>query len=175
MKKTMLLLACVLTGTAAAQVPDLSGVNVTFLLGLAGDPLMLGLFLFGLLATLKRNLRGRQPPVEWAPWRWWGLAIAASVVCSGLLHLLTGRALLLLPDWRGFVLFAVVAALVAIVGRDGLKTALEWLGGARPAPVTVEHAGTVEVNPPSPAAVTPGGPVVTVQRSGRPIDEEVPR
>ncbi|OOV11353.1 hypothetical protein [Deinococcus sp. LM3] len=169
--KLIILLLC-LSGLASAQVPDLSSVNVAFLLNLASDPVGLGLLVFGLMATLKRNLARREPPLTWAPWRWWGLTVLVSTVCAGALHLLMG-----FPDVRGFVLFVLVTAVVAIAGRDGLKTALGWLGGLKPAsPVTVEQAGTVEVNaaPAAPAAA-PGEPVITVERPGTPIPEEIPR
>lgn len=175
--KLIILLLCLL-GLASAQVPDLSSVNVAFLLNLASDPVGLGLLVFGLMATLKRNLARREPPLTWAPWRWWGLTLLTSAVCAGALHLLTGRALLGFPDVRGFALFVLVTAVVAIAGRDGLKTALGWLGGLKPAsPVTVEQAGKVEVNavPAAAPVATPGEPVVTVERPGAPIDEDIPR
>ncbi|MFC4639804.1 hypothetical protein [Deinococcus hohokamensis] len=167
-----MLLAVLCGGVALAQVPgpDLSAVNIAWLLGLASDPVTLGILVFGVVSSIKRDLERRQPPVVWNPWLWRGLSLLTGLVLAALLHLATGRAMLALPGWPGVLLFGLVTGVIGIIGRDGLKTILTWVAGMRPATaqVTVEKTDKVEVNPapavsPSPAA----GPTITIERPGQ--------
>lgn len=135
MIRTVLLLV-MLAGFAQAQELDLSGVNVQWLLSLANDPVTLGVLIFGLVSTVKRDLERRAPPVIWNPWLWRGLALGAGLLVSALLHLVTGQAVLALAGWPGVLVFGAVAGMTSIFGRDGLKTVLSWMAGVR-TPTTV--------------------------------------
>lgn len=165
-----LILLVLLLGTASAQAPDLSGVNVLWLLGLANDPMALGLLVFGVVATIKRDLERRAPPVVWNPWLWRGLSFAAGLGLAFLLHAVTGRAMLGLTGLPGVTVFGLVAGAIAIVGRDGLKTVLGWLSGVKAAPVSINQPEqvNVEVNPASvtPPPATPSSATITIQRQG---------
>lgn len=172
--KKLLIVLCVLAGTgwAAAQIPDLSAVNIGWLLGLASDPVTLGVLVFGVVASIKRDLERRQPPVVWNPWLWRGLSLVTGLVLAGILHAVTGRAMLAVPGPAGVLLFGMVTGVMGIVGRDGLKTVLTWLGGMRPAEpqVNVEKAGTVEVHAPAPpsssGATDVAEPSIIIERPG---------
>ena len=157
MIRTVLLLV-MLAGFAQAQELDLSGVNVQWLLSLANDPVTLGVLIFGLVSTVKRDLERRAPPVIWNPWLWRGLALGAGLLVSAVLHLVTGQAVLALAGWPGVLVFGLVAGLAAIFGRDGLKTILGWVAGVR-SPTTVIAAPPVMVpGPTTPGASLPAPP-----------------
>lgn len=113
----------------------MNGDALAWLLALASNPVALGLFVFGLVATVKRSVdgkyalevaAGRSPkPVRARTWR--ALAFGVGLVTSLVLHLVTGRATFG-GGWLGAGAFGLVAGLISIVGRDGLKTVLSWFG-----------------------------------------------
>ena len=140
-----------LAGVAQAQDLDLSGVNVQWLLSLANDPVTLGILIFGLVSTVKRDLERRTPPMVWNPWLWRGLALGAGLVVSVLLHLVTGQAMLALAGWPGVLAFGLVAGLASIFGRDGLKTVLSWMAGVRTPTTVVTTPAVVLPTPTVPA------------------------
>lgn len=143
----LMVMWAVLAGAARAEDgADLSGINVQWLLSLANDPVTLGVLVFGLVSTVKRDLERRAPPVVWNPWLWRGLALGAGLLVSALLHLVTGQATLALTGWPGVLIFGVVAGLASIFGRDGLKTVLNWVAGVR-SPTTVVTTPPVMVAP----------------------------
>ncbi len=153
-----LTLGLLLLGSASAQPLDLGGANLTWLLGMATDPVGLGFLVFGVVASIKRDLERRQPPVTWDPWLWRGMALAAGLILAALLHLLTGRATLVYDNWWGVIVFGLVAGLIGIVGRDGLKTVLSWFKGSpasSPVAINQPEQVNVAVNPAPAAAPTP--------------------
>ncbi|MFB9991208.1 hypothetical protein ACFFLM_04325 [Deinococcus oregonensis] len=162
-----LILLLLLLGTASAQTPDLSGVNILWLLGLANDPMALGLLVFGLVATIKRDAERRQPPIIWNPWLWRGLSFGAGMLLAFILHAVTGRAMLALTGTPGVLVFGLVSGGISIVGRDGLKTILGWLSGVKAAPVSINQPEqvNVEVNA-APAAAAPSSATISIQRQG---------
>ncbi len=103
--------------------------DLGWLLGMSKNPVALGLLIFGMVQTVKRQAEMREPPFTWNPWGWRSVAAGIGVVCSALLHLWTGNATLGAQGWPGVVVFGLVAAVVAMAGRDGLKTVLGWIGG----------------------------------------------
>ena len=103
--------------------------DLGWLLGMSKNPVALGLLIFGMVQTVKRQAEARTPPFTWTPWGWRTVAAVIGVVCSGLLHLWTGNATLGAPGLPGVLGFGLVAAVVAMAGRDGLKTVLGWIGG----------------------------------------------
>ncbi|AAF12320.1 hypothetical protein [Deinococcus radiodurans] len=154
----LLMMLVVLSGVAQAQDLDLSGVNVQWLLSLANDPVTLGVLIFGLVSTVKRDFERRVPPVVWNPWLWRGLALGAGLVVSVLLHLVTGQAALALAGWPGVLVFGLVAGMAAIFGRDGLKTVLSWMAGVRSPTTVVTAPAVVLPTPASPDAPLPAPP-----------------
>ncbi|WP_143342077.1 hypothetical protein [Deinococcus indicus] len=143
----LFLLAC---GYAFAQpvVPDLGADPLGWLRMMAGNPVALGLVVFGLVETWKRNAARREPPLNWQPWRWWTLAfligMGSSVALSFGAGLLPGGAPLTLADLPTALLNGVLAGVVAIAGRDGTRTVLGWIwpaGGAGSAAVQAGGTG----------------------------------
>lgn len=126
----LFLLAC---GYAFAQpvVPDLGADPLGWLRMMAGNPVALGLVVFGLVETWKRNAARREPPLNWQPWRWWTLAFligtGGSVALSFAAGLLPGGVPLTLADLPTALLNGVLAGVVAIAGRDGARTVLSWI------------------------------------------------
>ncbi|MCD0157041.1 hypothetical protein [Deinococcus sp. 6GRE01] len=126
----LFLLAC---GYAFAQpvVPDLGADPLGWLRMMAGNPVALGLVVFGLVETWKRNAARREPPLNWRPWRWWTLAfligMGGSVALSFAAGLLPGGVPLTLADLPTALLNGVLAGVVAIAGRDGARTVLGWI------------------------------------------------
>ncbi|MCD0164867.1 hypothetical protein IHN32_00315 [Deinococcus sp. 14RED07] len=123
-----------LTGVAAAQTFDLSPVladPVGWAVAMTTNPLLLGLFVFGVVATVKRDAERRKPPITWNPWLWRGIAFAVGVVASVLLRVIVVRVLNragVTLDLGVTLLNGLAAGVIAVIGRDGLKTALGWLG-----------------------------------------------
>ncbi|UTA52172.1 hypothetical protein MSS93_16350 [Deinococcus radiodurans] len=83
----LLMMLVVLSGVAQAQDLDLSGVNVQWLLSLANDPVTLGVLIFGLVSTVKRDFERRVP--QWSGIRgsgggwhwepgWWSVCCCTS-------------------------------------------------------------------------------------------------
>jgi hypothetical protein len=138
---------------------DITQLNMQWLLTLADSPFTLGFIVFGVIAMLKRDYEGTPNARPLSPWAWRGLAGVIGLILSLLLHLVTTRATLGYPGWLGALLFGLAAAACAVLGRDGLKTALSWLSGAGAA-VAVQDANTVNVNVP-PVAGPVVAPVVT--------------
>ncbi len=103
--------------------------DLGWLLGMSKNPVALGLLIFGLVQTVKRQAETRTPPLTWKPWGWRTVAAVIGLVCSFFLHLWTGNAVLGAQGWPGVLVFGLVAAVVAMAGRDGLKTVLGWIGG----------------------------------------------
>lgn len=112
-----------------------NGDALAWLQAVAGNPVLLGLFVFGLVASLKRSVEQKQEaavkagqPVEIvAPNVWRGLAFGLGLAASLGLHAATGRATFG-QGWLGAVPFGLLAGLVSIIGRDGLKTFASWFG-----------------------------------------------
>lgn len=140
----LFLLAC---GYAFAQpvVPDLGADPLGWLRMMAGNPVALGLVVFGLVETWKRNAARREPPLNWQPWRWWTLAfligMGSSVAMSCAAGLLPGGAPLTLADLPTALLNGVLAGVVAIAGRDGMRTVLGWIWPAGGAGSAAAQAG----------------------------------
>ena len=150
-----LALLLALTGVAAAQAFDLSPIladPIGWAVAMTTNPLLLGLFVFGVVATVKRDAERRKPPITWNPWLWRGIAFAVGVASSVLLRVIVVRVL----NRAGVsleigvtLLNGFAAGVIAVIGRDGLKTTLGWLGrsdlltqllggsGSVAAPVTV--------------------------------------
>ena len=124
----LVMMVVFLTGFAQAQDLDLSGVNVQWLLSLANDPVTLGVLIFGLVSTVKRDLERRTPPMVWNPWLWRGLALGAGLVVpllgvdyAGAVPLL--RALAALVVLRG--LYYLAADMLTGLGRQGIRTVVQ--------------------------------------------------
>ncbi|GAA5437725.1 hypothetical protein [Deinococcus aquaticus] len=154
----LFLLAC---GYAFAQpvVPDLGADPLGWLRMMAGNPVALGLVVFGLVETWKRNAARREPPLNWQPWRWWTLAfligMGGSVALSCAAGLLPGGAPLTLADLPTALLNGVLAGVVAIAGRDGARTVLGWIwptGAAGSTGPATLPAGQGEGEPAAPPA-----------------------
>lgn len=129
--KWLLLLGILTSGFAFAQGEvDPAGFDLGWLLGMSKNPVALGLLIFGLVQTVKRQAEAHKPPLVWNPWLWRGVAAGFGLICSALLHLWTGQAELGTHGWAGVMIFGIVAAVIAVAGRDGLKTVLSWLGSA---------------------------------------------
>lgn len=157
-----------LLGTASAQTTDLGSVNLLWLLGLANDPMGLGLLIFGLVASVKRDLERRKPPMIWNPWLWRGLSFAAGMILAFVLHAITGRAMLGAAGWQGVVMFGLVAGAIAIIGRDGLKTVLSWFSGTQastPVSINQPEQVNVEVNPAPTPKPEPSRATITIDRA----------
>lgn len=153
---------------------DPTQLNMAWLISLAASPLTLGFIIFGVIAMLKRDYERTPDYRALSPWAWRGAAAAVGLIVSLLLHLITDKATLGYPGWPGSVLFGLAAAACAVLGRDGLKTALGWLttGGAA---VAVQDAGTVTVNvPPAPVVSPEPAPVVTPAPAPAPAPIPVP-
>lgn len=143
----------------------MSGDTLGWLLSLASNPVALGLFVFGLVATVKRSVdgkyelelsQGKNPkPVRARTWR--ALAFAVGLVASLVLHAATGRATFG-GGWIGTVAFGLVAGLISIVGRDGLKTVLSWFGLAAASVPVVAVPVAAEATPGTMTAPLPPGP-----------------
>lgn len=156
----LMLLAC---GYAFAQpvLPDLSADPLGWLRMMASNPVALGLVVFGLVETWKRNAARREPPLNWQPWRWWTVAFVIGMGGSVLLRfaagLLPSGVPLMLPDLPAALLNGVLAGVVAIAGRDGARTVLGWIwpGGAASTPATsapvAAPAGADVAGPPAAA------------------------
>lgn len=127
----LLILLALLTSTALAQSStDITG-GLAALLGLGTSPVALGVFVFGLVATIKRQ--ADKTPNTITPWAWRSLAAAVGIVGAVVLHLSNAGAELALfgsTGWLSVAFFGLVAGLVAVIGRDGLKTILSWIGAA---------------------------------------------
>lgn len=151
----LLALLLALTGVAAAQAYDLSPIladPIGWAVAMTTNPLLLGLFVFGVVATVKRDAERRQPPITWNPWLWRAVAFAVGTLSSVLLRVIVVRVLNragVSLDIGVTLLNGFAAGVIAVIGRDGLKTALGWLGrsdllsqllggsGSVAAPVTV--------------------------------------
>lgn len=112
----------------------MNGDALAWLQAVAGNPVLLGLFVFGLVASAKRSVEQNQAAATAAkrpvrvvsPTVWRVLAFGAGLVASLALHVTTGRATFG-QGWLGAVPFGLLAGLMSIVGRDGLKTAASWV------------------------------------------------
>lgn len=141
----LMLLAC---GYAFAQpvMPDLGADPLGWLRMMASNPVALGLVVFGLVETWKRNAARREPPLNWQPWRWWTVAFVIGMTSSVALRfaagLLPSGVPLTLADLPATLLNGVLAGVVAIAGRDGARTVLGWIwpGGAASTPAVVTPA-----------------------------------
>lgn len=138
----------------------MDGFDLGWLLGMSKNPVALGLLIFGLVQTVKRQAEARKPPILWNPWRWRGIAAAFGLLCAALLHLWTGNAMLGAPGWPGVLIFGLVAAVVSVAGRDGLKTVLEWVSSSGQVTQTTTQATTPDGA--SVATTTTTAPVGTV-------------
>ncbi|AZI41928.1 hypothetical protein EHF33_03490 [Deinococcus psychrotolerans] len=130
---------------------DQSGLNLDWLVALAGSPVSLGLLVFGLVATIKRDFERRKPPITWNPWLWRGIAAVVGMALSLTIYAVTGKATLGQPGWIGAALFSFFAAVVSVAGRDGLKTVLGYFGGG----VAIQDAQQVNIQQPGPPAEIP--------------------
>ncbi|TSA80779.1 hypothetical protein FNU79_16175 [Deinococcus detaillensis] len=130
---------------------DQSGLNLDWLVALAGSPVSLGLLVFGLVATIKRDFERRKPPITWNPWLWRGIAAVVGMALSLTIYAVTGKATLGQPGWIGAALFGFFAAVVSVAGRDGLKTVLGYFGGGG---VAIQDAQQVNIQQPGPPADT---------------------
>lgn len=157
------LLSC---GYAFAQegLPDMGADPLGWLRMMAGNPYALGLVVFGLVETWKRNAARREPPLNWQPWRWWTVAfvigMGGSVALRVAAGLLPGGAPLTLADLPTALLNGALAGVVAIAGRDGARTLLGWIFPERPAAgaqtgstgAAAQAAGQSEGDPAAPPA-----------------------
>lgn len=134
----------------------MNGDALAWLQAVAGNPVLLGLFVFGLVASVKRSVEQKQEAAAKAgqlvkavpPNAWRGLAFGLGLAASLGLHAATGRATFG-QGWLGAVPFGLLAGLVSIIGRDGLKTFASWFG-----------LGSLLGTAPSVgAAAAPGGPI----------------
>ena len=139
----LLILTASLAGTASAQEFD------TATLALLGtSPATLGAVVFGLTSTIKRNTSARyaaaDPPRKDPPAAvWWALSAVLGVLGGLLLYFsdLGGSLPLFgVTGWPTSVFFGLTAGLVAVIGRDGAKTVLGWIGGAAPAVIVTPAA-----------------------------------
>lgn len=157
------LLSC---GYAFAQegLPDMGADPLGWLRMMAGNPVALGLVVFGLVETWKRNAARREPPLNWQPWRWWTVAFVIGMTSSVALRfaagLLPSGVPLTLADLPAVLMNGVLAGVVAIAGRDGARTLLGWIFPERPAPgaqtsstgAAAQAAGPSEGDPTAPPA-----------------------
>lgn len=134
-----------------------NGDALAWLQAVAGNPVLLGLFVFGLVASAKRAVEQQQaaavaagqPVRVVAPNVWRAAAFGLGLAASLGLHAATGQATFG-QGWLGAVPFGLLAGLVSIIGRDGLKTFASWFGlGALLG--TAPSVGA--------AAAAPGGPI----------------
>lgn len=116
--------------------------DLGWLLGMSKNPVTLGLLIFGMVQTVKRQAEAHKPPIIWNPWLWRSIAAGFGLATAALLHLWTGEAQLGAVGWPGVLIFGLVAALCAVAGRDGLKTVLEWVSGAKQVTQTTTQAST---------------------------------
>ncbi|KQR40728.1 hypothetical protein [Deinococcus sp. Leaf326] len=149
----------------------MNGDALAWLQAVASNPVLLGLFVFGLVASLKRGVEQKQEaaaaagqPVEVvAPNVWRGLAFGMGLAASLVLHWTTGRATFG-QGWLGAVPFGLLAGLVSIIGRDGLKTFASWFGlGALLGPTS----SAVPAGLTSPAGPLPPGPGVASEAAAQ--------
>lgn len=152
---------------------DPTQLNMAWLITLASSPLTLGFIVYGVIAMLKRDYERTPGYRVLSPWAWRGAAALVGLAVSLILHLITDKATLGYPGWGGAALFGLAAAVVAVLGRDGLKTALGWLTTG--AAVAVGDAGTVNVNvPPIVAPVVNPAPVVAPEPAPTPLPAPEP-
>lgn len=143
--------------------------DLGWLAGMAKNPVALGFLIFGLVQTVKRTAEAQKPPISWNPWAWRGMAAVFGLVCAALLHLWTGDAQLGAKGWLGVVIFALVAAVSAVAGRDGMKTILGWVAGAGQITQTTTQASTPDgasvatTTTTAPASSLPDVPSAVVQ------------
>ncbi len=125
----LFLLSPALAQTVSDQGDDI--LSAFWALRLLGQsPFALGAFVFGAIASIKRASEQRPGATKVGPWVWRGLAAGVAVLASVSLNLSGAGAELPLFHARGLLavaFFAVFSALVAVFGRDGLKTALGWI------------------------------------------------
>lgn len=146
----------------------MEGLDLGWLLGMSQNPVGLGLLIFGMVQTVKRQAEAHKPPILWNPWIWRGLAALIGVTCAALLHIWTGNAELGAQGWPGVFVFGLVAAVTAVAGRDGLKTVLEWSGSGTQVTRTTTQASTPDgatvatTTTTAPAGVIPA-PAVSTQ------------
>lgn len=144
----LLALLLALTGVAAAQAFDLSPIladPIGWAVAMTTNPLLLGLFVFGVVATVKRDAERRKPPITWNPWLWRGIAFAVGVASSVLLRVIVVRVLNragVSLDIGVTLLNGFAAGVIAVIGRDGLKTTLGWLGRSDLLTQLLGRAGT---------------------------------
>lgn len=141
----------------------MTGDTLAWLQTVAGNPVLLGLFVFGLVASAKRAVEQQQAaavaagqPVRVVPPNMWRIAaFGLGLVGSLALHATTGQATFG-QGWLGAVPFGLLAGLVSIIGRDGLKTVASWfgLGALLPASAAATPALPSGPLPPGPGVVS---------------------
>ncbi|GAA4002572.1 hypothetical protein GCM10022631_11560 [Deinococcus rubellus] len=154
MKKTLILGMLLLAGTAAAQA-DGFGFDLTGLSLLGSSPAALAAVVFGVNSTIKRNISVRyaayEPPRKEPPAPiWWALSTVLGVIGGVVLYFSNlGGSLPLfgLTGWPTSIFFGLAAGLTAVIGRDGTKTVLGWIGNAAPPAVIVPSTGGLEAIP----------------------------
>ncbi|KQR37711.1 hypothetical protein [Deinococcus sp. Leaf326] len=159
----------------------MNGDALAWLQAVAGNPVLLGLFVFGLVASVKRSVEQKQAAAkaaeqevrEVSPNAWRVLAFVVGLGGSLALHATTGRATFG-QGWLGAVPFGLLAGLMSIIGRDGLKTVASWvgLGGLLGATVGAASAGaSAGPLPPGPGVVSEAAAQTTPQLTPAPMQE----
>ncbi|WP_161883831.1 hypothetical protein [Deinococcus alpinitundrae] len=155
MKKTWILGMLLLAGTATAQADGL-GFDLTGLSILGSSPAALAALVFGVNSTIKRNISVRYaayvPPRKEPPAPvWWALSAVLGVAGALILYFSNlGGSLPLfgLTGWPTAIFFGLAAGLTAVIGRDGTKTVLGWIGSnTPPAVIAVPSTGGLETMP----------------------------
>jgi len=151
---TLVFLILLLTSTASAQADGL-GFDLTGLGILGSSPAALAAVVFGLTSTIKRNTVTRfaayDPPRKEPPAPvWWTLSGMLGVIGALILYFSNlGGSLPLfgLTGWPTAIFFGLAAGLTAVIGRDGTKTVLGWIGGNTPPAVIVPSTSGLEAMP----------------------------
>lgn len=128
MNKLYSLIALLVFGVASAQ--DVNGYDVSSLKLLGQSVFALGFFVFGAVASVKRATELQGKPVQLNAWAWRGLAFLAGLAGAFVLHASGAGASLPLfgaTDTVAVLYYGVVSGLLAIIGRDGLKTVIAWV------------------------------------------------
>lgn len=162
-----------------------NGDALAWLQAVASNPVLLGLFVFGLVASVKRSVEQKQAAAkaaqqevhEVSPNAWRVLAFGVGLFASLGLHATTGRATFG-QGWLGAVPFGLLAGLMSIIGRDGLKTVASWvgLGGllgttAVAGPGGLPAGGPAGPLPPGPGVVSEAAAQTTPQLAAVPVQE----